>query len=95
MSRKPRKIDNRLPTLSCVCPCAYNPAKRRIENALALVPDFPVEVRWARAFFLNSWVPREGLSRDEDLSPRNSARSKPNKGSAGRVVPAASEEGLT
>ena len=39
------------------------------ENALALVPDVPVEVHW-RPFFLNSWVPREGISRDEYLTAK-------------------------
>jgi predicted DsbA family dithiol-disulfide isomerase len=73
---KPLKIDI---VSDVVCPWCYI-GKRRIENALALVPDVPVEVRW-RPFFLNSWVPREGISRD--------------KGIAGRVVAAAGEEGLT
>ena len=39
-----------------VCPWCYI-GKRRIENALALTPDVPVEIHW-RPFFLNSWVPR-------------------------------------
>jgi predicted DsbA family dithiol-disulfide isomerase len=48
-----------------VCPWCYI-GKRRLENALALVQDVPVEVRW-RPFFLNSWVPREGMSREQYL----------------------------
>lgn len=48
-----------------VCPWCYI-GKRRLESALALVPDVPVEVRW-RPFFLNSWVPREGMSREQYL----------------------------
>ena len=62
---KPLKIDI---VSDVVCPWCYI-GKRRIENALALVPDVPVEVRW-RPFFLNSWVPREGISRDEYLTTK-------------------------
>src|SRR5260221_4111820 len=75
-----------------VCPWCYI-GKRRIENALALVPDVPVEVRW-RPFFLNSWVPREGISRDEYLTAKFGSV-EAYKGIAGRVVAAAGEEGLT
>ena len=75
-----------------VCPWCYI-GKRRIENALALVPDIPVEVRW-RPFFLNSWVPREGISRDEYLTAKLGSV-EAYKGIAGRVVAAAGEEGLT
>ena len=39
---KPLKIDI---VSDVVCPWCYI-GKRRIENALALVPDVPVEVRW-------------------------------------------------
>ena len=62
---KPLKIDI---VSDVVCPWCYI-GKRRIENALALVPDVPVEVNW-RPFFLNSWVPREGISRDEYLTTK-------------------------
>jgi len=48
-----------------VCPWCYI-GKRRIENALALVKDVPLEVHW-QPFFLNPWVPREGISREEYL----------------------------
>jgi len=75
-----------------VCPWCYI-GKRRIENALALVPDVPVEVRW-RPFFLNNWVPREGISRDEYLTAKFGSV-EAYKGIAGRVVTAANEEGLT
>ena len=67
-----------------VCPWCYI-GKRRIENALALVPDVPVEVHW-RPFFLNSWVPREGISRDEYLTAKFGSV-EAYKGIAGRVVP--------
>ena len=66
-----------------VCPWCYI-GKRRIENALALVPDVPVEVRW-RPFFLNSWVPREGMSREEYLTTKFGSV-EAYKGIAGRVV---------
>jgi len=60
---------------------------------LALVPDVPVEVHW-RPFFLNSWVPREGISRDEYLTAKFGSP-EAYKGIAGRVVAAAGEEGLS
>jgi predicted DsbA family dithiol-disulfide isomerase len=75
-----------------VCPWCYI-GKRRIENALKLVPDVPVEVHW-RPFFLNAWVPREGISRDEYLTAKFGSV-EAYKGIAGRVVAAADEEGLT
>src|SRR3979490_1760715 len=89
MSLKPLKIDI---VSDVVCPWCYI-GKGRIENALALVPDVPVEVRW-RPFFLNSWVPREGISRDEYLTAKFGSV-EAYKGIAGRVVAAAGEEGLT
>ncbi len=67
--------------------------KHRIEDALKLVPDVPVEVHW-RPFFLNNWVPREGISRDEYLTAKFGSV-EAYKGIAGRVVAAANEEGLT
>jgi predicted DsbA family dithiol-disulfide isomerase len=74
-----------------VCPWCYI-GKRRIENALALVPDVPVEVHW-RPFFLNAWVPREGISREEYLTTKFGSVDA-YKGIAQRVVAAANEEGL-
>jgi predicted DsbA family dithiol-disulfide isomerase len=74
-----------------VCPWCYI-GKRRIENALALVPDVPVEVNW-RPFFLNPWVPREGISRDEYLTAKFGSVEN-YRGISGRVVAAAGEEGL-
>jgi predicted DsbA family dithiol-disulfide isomerase len=75
-----------------VCPWCYI-GKRRIENALALVTDVPVEVHW-RPFFLNPWVPREGISREDYLTTKFGSV-EAYKGIAGRVVTAAGEEGLT
>jgi predicted DsbA family dithiol-disulfide isomerase len=85
---KPLKIDI---VSDVVCPWCYI-GKRRIENALALVPDVPVQVRW-RPFFLNAWVPREGIGRDEYLTAKFGSV-EAYKGIAGRVVAAANEEGL-
>ena len=85
---KPLQIDI---VSDVVCPWCYI-GKRRIENALALVPDVPVEISW-RPFFLNPWVPREGISRDEYLTAKFGSV-EAYKGIAGRVVAAASEEGL-
>ena len=75
-----------------VCPWCYI-GKRRIENALALVPDVPVELNF-RPFFLNPWVPREGISREQYLTTKFGSV-EAYKGIAGRVVAAAGEEGLT
>jgi predicted DsbA family dithiol-disulfide isomerase len=74
-----------------VCPWCYI-GKRRIENALKLVPDVPVEVNF-RPFFLNPWVPREGISREEYLTTKFGSVDA-YKGIAQRVVIAAGEEGL-
>jgi predicted DsbA family dithiol-disulfide isomerase len=60
---------------------------------LALIPDVPVELHW-RPFFLNPWVPREGISRDEYLTTKFGSV-EAYKGIAGRVVTAAGEEGLS
>jgi predicted DsbA family dithiol-disulfide isomerase len=87
-SLKPLQIDI---VSDVVCPWCYI-GKRRIENALALVPDVPVEIHW-RPFFLNSWVPREGIGRDEYLTAKFGSV-EAYKGIAGRVVAAAGEEGL-
>src|ERR1700755_3074606 len=86
---KPLKLDI---VSDVVCPWCYI-GKRRIEDALALVPDVPVEGRW-RPFFLNSWVPREAISRDEYLTQKFGSV-EAYKGIAGRVVAAAGEEGLS
>jgi predicted DsbA family dithiol-disulfide isomerase len=85
---KPLKIDI---VSDVVCPWCYI-GKRRIEDALALAPEVPVEVNW-RPFFLNPWVPREGISRDAYLTTKFGSV-EAYKGIAGRVVDAASAEGL-
>jgi predicted DsbA family dithiol-disulfide isomerase len=88
MSLKPLKIDI---VSDVVCPWCYI-GKRRIEAALALVPEVPVDVQF-RPYFLNPWVPREGISREEYLTTKFGSV-EAYKGIAGRVVAAAKEEGL-
>ncbi len=75
-----------------VCPWCFI-GKRRLEQALALRPDIPVEVRW-HPYFLNDWVPREGISRDEYLTTKFGSPER-YKRIAGRVRQAAQAEGLT
>jgi predicted DsbA family dithiol-disulfide isomerase len=48
-----------------VCPWCFV-GKRFLEKAIALKPEIPVEVRF-RPYFLNPWVPREGMSREDYL----------------------------
>jgi predicted DsbA family dithiol-disulfide isomerase len=85
---KPLQIDI---VSDVVCPWCYI-GKRRIENALALAADVPVELHW-RPFFLNPWVPREGIDRNAYLETKFGSV-EAYKGIAGRVVAAAGEEGL-
>jgi predicted DsbA family dithiol-disulfide isomerase len=51
-----------------VCPWCFI-GKRRLEKAIALRPDIPVEVRW-HPYFLNDWIPREGIGREEYLTKK-------------------------
>src|SRR5205085_10152209 len=67
--------------------------KHRLEQALELRPDIPVEIRW-RPYFLNDWVPREGIGRDEYLTTKFGSPER-YKSIAGRVAAAAKAEGLT
>jgi predicted DsbA family dithiol-disulfide isomerase len=88
-SMKPVRLDI---VSDVVCPWCYI-GKHRIESALALVKDVPVEVHW-RPFFLNPWVPREGISREEYLTAKFGSVDA-YRGIAGRVVEAAGGEGLS
>ena len=74
-----------------VCPWCFI-GKRRLEKALALKPEIPVEVRF-HPYFLNPWVPRDGMDRDEYLTTKFGSPDR-YKGIAGRVQAAAAEEGL-
>jgi len=75
-----------------VCPWCFI-GKRRLEKAIALTPDIPVAVRF-RPYFLNPWVPREGISRDEYLTTKFGSPER-YRGIAQRVAQAAAAEGLT
>jgi predicted DsbA family dithiol-disulfide isomerase len=74
-----------------VCPWCFI-GKRRLEKALALVPDIPVELRW-RPYFLNDWIPREGIDRRTYLETKFGSVER-YAAMAGRVQNAAQEEGL-
>ncbi len=74
-----------------VCPWCFI-GKHRLEKALALKPDIAVEVHW-RPFFLNDWIPREGISREQYLTTKFGSPER-YKGIAQRVTEAAAAEGL-
>jgi predicted DsbA family dithiol-disulfide isomerase len=74
-----------------VCPWCYI-GKRRLERALESVKDIPVDVHF-RPFFLNPWVPREGMARDAYLETKFGSVEKYHS-MAPRVVEAAASEGL-
>jgi predicted DsbA family dithiol-disulfide isomerase len=74
-----------------VCPWCFI-GKRRLEKAIALKPYIPVEVRF-HPFFLNPWVPREGISREEYLVTKFGSVERYNS-NAQRVADAARGEGL-
>jgi len=75
-----------------VCPWCFI-GKHRLEKAIALNPDIPVKVHW-RPYFLNDWIPREGISREQYLTTKFGS-SERYKGIAQRVSAAAAAEGLT
>jgi len=75
-----------------VCPWCFI-GKRRLEKALALRPDIPVEVHW-RPYFLNDWIPPEGISRAEYLTTKFGSPER-YAGIAQRVAAAAAAEGIT
>lgn len=74
-----------------VCPWCFI-GKHRLEKALALKPDIAVEVHW-RPYFLNDWIPREGISREQYLTTKFGSVER-YQGIAQRVTQAAREEGL-
>jgi len=75
-----------------VCPWCFI-GKRRLEKAIALKPDIPVAVRF-RPYFLNPWVPRSGMSREEYLTTKFGSPER-YRAIAQRVADAAAAEGLT
>jgi predicted DsbA family dithiol-disulfide isomerase len=74
-----------------VCPWCYI-GKRFLERAIALKPEIPVEVRF-RPYFLNPWVPREGISREQYLVTKFGSVERYNANSQ-RIVDAAAYAGL-
>jgi predicted DsbA family dithiol-disulfide isomerase len=75
-----------------VCPWCFI-GKSRLEKAMALRPDIAVEVRW-RPFFLNPWVPPEGIDRKTYLETKFGSVER-YAAMAQRIVAAAAAEGLT
>jgi predicted DsbA family dithiol-disulfide isomerase len=75
-----------------VCPWCFI-GKRRLEKALSLKPNIQLEVRY-HPYFLNPWVPREGMAREDYLATKFGSPER-YQGIAGRVAAAAAAEGLT
>jgi predicted DsbA family dithiol-disulfide isomerase len=75
-----------------VCPWCFI-GKRRLERAIAMQPDIPVAVVW-RPFFLNPWIPREGIDRATYLKTKFGSVERYGE-IAQRVAAAAAAEGLT
>jgi predicted DsbA family dithiol-disulfide isomerase len=75
-----------------VCPWCFI-GKRRLEQAIVLRPDIPVAVRF-RPYFLNDWIPREGISRADYLTKKFGSPER-YTAIAQRVAAAAADEGLT
>jgi predicted DsbA family dithiol-disulfide isomerase len=74
-----------------VCPWCYI-GKCFLEKAIALKPEIPVEVRF-RPYFLNPWIPREGISREQYLVTKFGSVERYNANSQ-RIVDAAAYAGL-
>ncbi len=74
-----------------VCPWCYI-GKHRLERALALTPDTAVEVEY-RPYFLNPWIPREGIDRTTYLETKFGSVARYDA-IAERVGAAAAAEGL-
>ncbi len=74
-----------------VCPWCFI-GKRRLEKAIALNPGIPVEVHY-HPFFLNEWIPAEGISREQYLTTKFGSPER-YKEIAQRVSAAAAEDDL-
>lgn len=88
MANQPVRIDV---VSDVVCPWCFI-GKHRLEAALKLKPDIAVEVHY-RPYFLNDWIPREGIARDEYLTTKFGSVDR-YKDIAKRVGAAAAAEGL-
>jgi predicted DsbA family dithiol-disulfide isomerase len=75
-----------------VCPWCYI-GKHRLERALVLTPDTAAEVEY-RPYFLNPWIPREGIDRKTYLETKFGSVARYDA-IAERVGAAAAAEGLT
>jgi len=75
-----------------VCPWCYI-GKHRLERALKLTPETATEVEY-RPYFLNPWIPREGIDRKTYLETKFGSV-KRYDAIAERVGTAAAAEGLT
>jgi predicted DsbA family dithiol-disulfide isomerase len=75
-----------------VCPWCFI-GKRRLEKAIAMKPEIAVAVRW-HPFFLNPWIPREGVDRRTYLETKFGSVDG-YAAIAQRVAGAAAAEGLT
>jgi predicted DsbA family dithiol-disulfide isomerase len=74
-----------------VCPWCYI-GKHRLEGAIALNPDVEVHINW-RPYFLNPWIPREGIDRQTYLETKFGSAER-YAVIAERVAAAAAMEGL-
>jgi predicted DsbA family dithiol-disulfide isomerase len=85
---KPVRIDV---VSDVVCPwCLIG--KKRLEQAVAMTPGIPVEVHF-RPYFLNEWIPLEGISREQYLTTKFGSP-EAYKDIAQRVAAAAASEGI-
>jgi len=74
-----------------VCPWCYI-GKHRLETATKLNPGIKVDVNW-RPYFLNTWIPREGIDRKTYLETKFGSVQR-YAAIAERVAAAAAAEGL-
>jgi predicted DsbA family dithiol-disulfide isomerase len=74
-----------------VCPWCYI-GKHRLEMAISLARDVAVDINW-RPYFLNSWIPREGIDRETYLETKFGSADRYSV-IAERVAAAAAMEGL-
>jgi predicted DsbA family dithiol-disulfide isomerase len=74
-----------------VCPWCFI-GKKRIETAIAQKPGIPVTLRF-QPYFLNDWIPREGISREQYLVTKFGSVERYAQ-IAERVKAAAADEGL-
>src|SRR5580658_4367983 len=74
-----------------VCPWCYI-GKHRLEAATKLNPGIKVDINW-RPYFLNPWIPREGVDRRTYLETKFGSADRYDA-IAQRVAAAAAAEGL-